>query len=72
MNYNELTQNKFAFHNRKPELAISKKSQKPMNERKQHKVDSTILKQIWIPKGLIDLLKSQDGPKQVWVPKSIA
>ena len=63
MNYSELTQNKFAFQNRKPEFAISKRSQKHMNERKQSEVASTILKQIWIPKCLIELLKSQDGPK---------
>ena len=72
MNYSKSTQNEYVYQNRKPKFVISKRSQKHMNERTQHEVASTILKQIWILKVLIELLKSQDGPKQVWVPKSIA
>ena len=53
----------YAYQNRKPKFTISKRSQKHMNERKQPEVASTILKQIWIPKCLINLLKSQDGHK---------
>ena len=48
--------------------------QEHVNKRKQSKDVVTFVRQVWIPKCLISMLndlKGQGGPKQVWVPKSI-